>query len=935
MRVLGAWVTETNQYDNLGRPVARYRPTSAASNGYVAWTYDLLDRVTAQKLYQSNGALDRTIALGYSGRTVRITDPLGCTRTQVVDVVGRLRRVTDPSPGGTTVYDYDSFGGLNRIQDPIGAVSSGTYNLRGFRTQWIDADRGAWTFAGNSLNELVAWTDARGQSFGATYDALGRPTSRTEPDGTSAWTWGASAAAHDRGRLQSVTGYGYTESLAYDGVGRVATRTIASDQTYQYDYTYNTIGALDTVAYPASPVPAGQGGSRFKVQYAYSYGVPVRITDVTQSPTSTKTLWTMNAANDSSAATSETLGANLVAVATAYKPWTNELSSRQSGVLPAVSNRQNLAYQWDAAGNLTQRQDLNQALTETFTLDALDRLQSSTLNGAGNLAVAFDPSGNITGRSDVGSYSYADPAHPHAVTSAGSHSYTYDANGNQITRDGASQAWASFNLPVLLAQPIGGTTYQSQFSYGPDHRRWKQVASYSNGTETTLYVGGLLEKESTTSTGKTYWRHYVPTPSGTTMVVSRNSDASTSTSYLLTDHLGSSDAVLDSGGNLVARESFAAFGARRGGDWSSGTAPDWAGIANTSRHGYTGHEHLDNLALIHMNGRVYDPTSGRFMSVDPIVGDLGDSQSLNPYAYVGNRPLSFTDPSGYDVVCGGMCVAIAVSVIRTAGNFITGGDKRYVPPATALPGQSAQTGMGMCGPGQSTPTCGGVVLSAGASGVGGRGVPSSSWGANGDPEDVLAPEFAGEPGAGSAAAGMILAQDPNIPTSVKLGAPLVVLIGTGGVLLCADSVIFCPLLAIAFDSNQMTTSDVPVPGGGLLGKGAASAAKSADTIAEGLRISTYRVTGRGEIFIRYESASPAFTRITRGGGVTRGTFAAPASDGLVPVADRVSVYNLPSPEIPRPNATTLTPPPGTTVVGPRPVAGGTGNEVIFPLGYWP
>jgi RHS repeat-associated protein len=930
MRVLGAWVTETYRYDSLGRPVARYQPTSGASNGYVAWTYDLLDRVIAQKLFQSNGTLDRSTTISHSGRRTLVTDALGRSRTRVTDVAGRLRRVMDPSPGGTTYYDYDSFGGLNRIQDPIGAVSSGAYNLRGFRTQWADADRGTWTFGGNSLNELVSWKDARGQAFGATYDVLGRPTSRAEPDGTSTWTWGTSAAAHNLGRLQSVKGYGYTESLGYDGVGRVATRTIATDQSYQYDYTYNSIGAPDTIAYPSSPVPAGQGGARLKLRYAYSYGAPTRITDVTQSPG--KVLWTLNSANDYSSATSETLGTNLVAVTSAYKAWTNELTSRQSGTIPAANNRQRLTYQWDAVGNLTQRQDVNQSLVEKFSLDALNRVTSSTLNGASNLGVVYDASGNIRSRSDVGAYTYGNPAHPHAVTAAGSHGYTYDANGNQITRDGASQAWASFNLPVLLAQPVGGTSYQSQFSYGPTHQRWKQVASYSNGAETTLYVGGLLEKESTTSTGKTHWRHYVPTPTGTTIVVSRNSDASTSTHYQLTDHIGSGDAVLDASGNLVARESFAAFGARRGGNWSSGATPDWTGIAGTSRHGYTGHEHLDNLALIHMNGRVYDPMTGRFMSVDPVVGDLGDSQAVNPYSYVGNRPLTYIDPSGYDVVCGGVCMAVAVSVVKTAGNFIVGGGDRYVPPAAALPGQSAQTGTSMCGPGQSAPTCGGVVLSASAS-PGTSQVPSSSWAATGDSNGSTAEGYAGEPGSRAAAAGLILARDPNISTAVKLGAPIVLAVGTGGALLCAETTIFCPLLAIAVETHITAISELPIAGGGFIGKGVMGAAKSADTIAEGMRISTYRLTGRGETFVRYESSNAAFTRITPRGGVKRGTFAAPASDGVVPVADRIPVYNLPSPEIARPNAFTLTPPQGTTVVGPRPVQGGTGNEVIFPLGY--
>jgi RHS repeat-associated protein len=123
----------------------------------------------------------------------------------------------------------------------------------------------------------------------------------------------------------------------------------------------------------------------------------------------------------------------------------------------------------------------------------------------------------------------------------------------------------------------------------------------------------------------------------------------------------------------------------------------------------------------------------------------------------------------------------------------------------------------------------------------------------------------------------------------------------------------------------------------VLSEGMASpeviAAESADTIAAGLRISLYRVTGPGESFIRYESANSAFTRITPGGGVTPGTFAAPASDGLVPVANRASVYNLPSAQIPRPNAITLTPPAGTPIIGPRPVAGGSGNEVLFPMGF--
>ena len=280
------------------------------------------------------------------------------------------------------------------------------------------------------------------------------------------------------------------------------------------------------------------------------------------------------------------------------------------------------------------------------------------------------------------------------MTAAGTHTFAYDANGNQVARNGMTQTWSSSGLPLSVVQPgAGGATYQSQFRYGPDGQRWRQVATYSNGTETTLYAGGLLEKESATSTGKTYWRHYVLVPGGKAIVVSRNSDGTTRPSYILADHIGSSTAVVDASTNAPVRESFTAFGARRGGNWSARTAPDWLGIANSTRHGYTSHEHLDNVGLIHMNGRVYDPVVGRFMSVDPLIGNPADSQALNPYAYVGNRPLTFTDPSGHQAVPAPCvtCVFAYNFLYLTVLNEIFGGSSGNAPPpATTLPGQSAQ-----------------------------------------------------------------------------------------------------------------------------------------------------------------------------------------------------------------------------------------------------
>lgn len=69
-------------------------------------------------------------------------------------------------------------------------------------------------------------------------------------------------------------------------------------------------------------------------------------------------------------------------------------------------------------------------------------------------------------------------------------------------------------------------------------------------------------------------------------------------------------------------------------------------VAPTTR-GFTDHEGLTDFGLVHMNGRIYDPVVGRFLTADPFVGDANDGQEYNRYSYVANNPLGGTDPSGH------------------------------------------------------------------------------------------------------------------------------------------------------------------------------------------------------------------------------------------------------------------------------------------------
>jgi RHS repeat-associated protein len=115
----------------------------------------------------------------------------------------------------------------------------------------------------------------------------------------------------------------------------------------------------------------------------------------------------------------------------------------------------------------------------------------------------------------------------------------------------------------------------------------------------------------------------------------------TKTKYLLQDRLGSAAAVLNQTGEVVERLFYASHGERLN---AAGAAV--GGSAAGLRPGFTGHEHDDDLGLINMRGRVYDPGLRRFLSPDPSIGQAANGLGIDRYAYVANDPFNRVDPTG-------------------------------------------------------------------------------------------------------------------------------------------------------------------------------------------------------------------------------------------------------------------------------------------------
>ena len=169
----------------------------------------------------------------------------------------------------------------------------------------------------------------------------------------------------------------------------------------------------------------------------------------------------------------------------------------------------------------------------------------------------------------------------------------------------------------------------------------KKTVLYNNGSPVnTKIFAGNYEKEITSSSTKEY--HYISGPTGL-IAVYIIEDGIGQLYYTVTDHLGSIVQILDENGNIIEEANYGPWGRYR--DPNTWEYDDNAGLTLLNR-GYTGHEHLNEFALINMNGRMYDPVLGRMLSPDNYVQDPNNPQNYNRYAYCLNNPLIYTDPSG-------------------------------------------------------------------------------------------------------------------------------------------------------------------------------------------------------------------------------------------------------------------------------------------------
>lgn len=702
----GTQVQREFAYDWNHRLVQQSLPHEAtdSSQGLVSITYDPTDRVST--VTSPDGGITRHFyapsAWMETGSGFRqwledsgnpdalflhaVVSPRGTVQAEVSDHAGRpvlaleaeSMSATDIAAAHTSSIDYGPFS-MRRHVRTQNTVTEIRPDFWGRPVDLDDPDTGNTHRVFSAWDEVAQITDAKQEVRIFNRDHLGRLLTIEHPDGEliAKWVYDGSIESNEVGRLRSayrqsrpgsttgntITYHYQSQTNGIHNAGRLdhLDRTLAdangTSHTLTTSFSYDAHGRLDVLGYPDAPGDtASAPREAFQVQQEYdpASGLLADVKDAA----SGHVYWKVVAADQGFRVSHEHFGNGIDSLRTYYS--LNDSSPQcassggELGCMPGMlhtirtgkgspTSIQDSLYEFDRNGNLRHR-TARDGTDEQFTYDGFNQLTSRTRTMGDDIAVTnyhYNELGNIDYRSDVGDYAY-EGFGPHAVSSAGTGTeYHYDANGNQDTRTGDLVAggyqelqYNDFQLPWRI------TTGQSSpkntdFEYDAFQQRTAKHAP----AEDTLYAGNLYEQVITS--GQIEHRYKVFAAglqiAQVTKVEVAGAVTDSNTEYIHADHLGSATAVTDSSGALQSARTYGPYG-----DTTANLA------SSDIRAGFTGHEHDADLGLINMRGRLYDPAIGRFLQADPIVQSRNPRAS-NRYAYVLNNPLSWTDPSGFNI----------------------------------------------------------------------------------------------------------------------------------------------------------------------------------------------------------------------------------------------------------------------------------------------
>jgi RHS repeat-associated protein len=529
------------------------------------------------------------------------------------------------SPGGQTTVSWINARDQQIQQtQPASGTSSASYDAAGNLASQTTGG-GTATYAYDHANEPTAITYSNPASgFAATsnvaysYDADGNRTQMTDGTGTTSYTYDPLE------RLSSVTnGARQSVGYAYNADNRVSQLTYpGSEQTVAntYDHAGRETSVSDWLGNTTTFAYNADGAIT-------SEAYPDNITDSSTYDQADNLLSTSVAPNSTPSES--------IATYTYTYSSDGQVATETDTGMPGPSSR---SYAYNPAGQLTAAGASQYAYDQAGDPTTLESNSGYTYNTAGQLT-------SSPASADLGStsYTYDQLGDRTSATVSGGQptTYGYDQVGQLagVSQTGSSQAYAYDSNGLLASSTVGSTT---------DNLVWDQSTSVPlllfDGKDSNVYGPDGLPIEQISTAGNV--------------------------SYLHHDQLGSTRLITDPSGNTTATITYSPYGQPEA---STGTA--------TTNLGYAGQYTDPTTGLVYLRARWYDPATGEFLTVDPLVANTQE-----PYSYGDDDPINGTDPTG--LACGlgslGDCLSDAWRVTANFGAGIANSGAMTVNGIVAL-----------------------------------------------------------------------------------------------------------------------------------------------------------------------------------------------------------------------------------------------------------
>ena len=681
------------EYGYLNKVTKTYTPFNTKSNGSVNYSvtenqYDKNGNVTLAKQtvqkqdsdtvkysvtenqYNAQGLLTQvTLSDGTSNSEKNITKYLYNNAGIQTTMLTGLHADSD-SDYLKTNYEYDAWGHLVKTTDSTGYDSGiTTYDLNGNALTVTDANGNVTTNTYDALNRILIpkilhSNDSSNVSKSYVYDNMGRVRSKTANGVQTSYQYDIFGRVYQELSPKSFKGYFYEgiSQYAKEQLVGINHQTMYSSTQYEYDAEMRIAQVKESGNLTATYTYDANGNKVSEtlangVVSTYSYNGCNKVTKlVTKSGNSDISSYEYSYYLDGSDAC-KVRNENGIIETTSYDYDGLKRLTRES-----ISNGKTAdtySYEYDDYGNRSKMVANGSEEYETvydYTVNgkytALLQKEIKTVEETSNATIsdglAISPTDLITSTA--------------ADAKTEETAYSYDANGNQITKTAESKT--ETNTYDGLNQLIGFTDGETTASYKYNADGLRTSKTVDGKTINHIWDGN---KQIVVDMDDSDWYSAEVYVRGTNLLAKfskQSGNVKTDYQYYTQNAHGDVVNLTDSTGAITKSYKYDAFGVEQNVD-----------DADNNAFRYCGEYYDSESGTIYLRARYYDPTIGRFISRDSVTGENTDPLSLNLYTYCHNNPIIGTDPSGHIprwlkntlkvaagvAVIGGLAVATAVT----------------------------------------------------------------------------------------------------------------------------------------------------------------------------------------------------------------------------------------------------------------------------------